>query len=145
MPVDLSALADGTISATATATDAAGDVSADSGIQTALKDTIGRSLDTVAGANLSSVLTLTFSEPVRCSSLTLEAFVVTVNGVLPDVFLGLSGCGGTSSTTVTLTGGLLLHRRYAPRCRLRQLGNAGSLRGTDRMCLPAPVAVRVRG
>jgi len=71
---------------------------------TADKDTQGPTLTAVAGTNGSALLTLTFDEPVLCSSVALNvaAFVVTVNGGLPQVGV-LADCTGTSSDTLTLT------------------------------------------
>jgi Big-like domain-containing protein len=98
--IDVQALDDATITYTATATDLYGNTNVDS--ETAVKDTEGPALNAVAGLNGSAVLTLTFDEPVLCTSVSAGAFVVTVNNGLPEVGV-LAGCTGSSSDTLTLT------------------------------------------
>jgi Bacterial Ig-like domain len=98
--VDVQGLDDATITYTATATDLNGNTNVDA--DTAVKDTHGPSLMVVAGTNGSADLTLTFDEPVLCSSVGLVAFVATVNGLPGNVALNVA-CDGTSSTTLTLS------------------------------------------
>ena len=94
--VDVSSLDDGTVTYTATATDAALNVGTDA--TTATKDTVVPTLDGITATDLSTTVTLHFSEAVQCSG--SSTFVVTVGG-LPDVMT--VDCSGPAGTTLTGT------------------------------------------
>ncbi|HEV7534384.1 MAG TPA: hypothetical protein VGP90_02045, partial [Acidimicrobiia bacterium] len=98
--IDVSALDNGTITYSATAVDAA--ANSNVGVGTGKKDILAPTFDSLTAVGGSTHVTLTFSEPVLCSSVNAVGFLAVVNGGLPSLVLGV-GCVGTSSSTLTGT------------------------------------------